>query len=225
MICFSVFILASIVITPVSGLKLRNIQDQNLSADLKIRKNGGDWKDDIVDTDGSLSLDFKITVETNREYILVGILVKLPKAGKSPMFNYDWGALGLGSSEPKPIFPIGEWTANDTDVCWAWYVVDASWSMEMTFTASIMKTGEKSVDLTVYGLKDVNGYYDECFDSVIIKADKTRHFHLLNRNINLFWKIILNKYDYKIFLIEDIIYTIMCKGDNLYLNTTPMTEF
>jgi len=117
-------------------------------------------------------LEFKILVETNREYDAIAIRVKLPSVNNNPMFKYDWGILGLGSSEPKPIFPIGEWTANDTDVCWAWFNVESSWSKTMTFKAKIAKSATKSIELTVYAIKNIHGDYDESHDSISVTGKK-----------------------------------------------------
>lgn len=182
------FLIVSLSITSVNGLKLTNrltqnsekngnektndILSDNLLADLKIRESGGDWVDDSITTNVKTKLDFKITVETSREYMVVAILVKLPSIDKNPMFSYDWGTLGLGSSEPKPIFPIGEWTANNTDVIWAWYLVDSSWSKEMTFQATAVKTGSGTIKLSVIGVKDLMGNYDEVYDSVSVTSKK-----------------------------------------------------
>lgn len=183
--------MTSIAVLPVSGITFGNIKIQNtenfihkkanviltsdLEADLKIRKPGGDWVDEGITANVGTILEFKIAVETNRDYVLVGILVKLPLIDNSPMFNYI-----EGSSWPKPIFPIGEWAANDTDVNWAWFLVDSSWSKEMTFKAKIKKTGSNSVDLTVIALKDINGNYDEVYDSTYVTAKKDRSFYIPN---------------------------------------------
>lgn len=185
-VCLSIFLLLSFTINPVIGIKFNNIQieNQDLEADLKIKKPGGNWENNLVSAEVGTKLEFKITVDASKDYILIGILVKLPSVGNTPMFNYDWGILGVGSSNPKPIFPIGDWTANNTDVCWAWYIVDESWSKEMTFEATIMKSATKSIDLKVYALKNVNGDYDEFFDSVTVKSEKIRSFSFLNKALN-----------------------------------------
>jgi len=185
-VCLSLFLLLSFTINPVIGIKFNNIQieNQDLKSDLEIKKSGGNWENNLVSAEVGTKLEFKITVDTSKDYILIGILVKLPSVGNTPMFNYDWGILGVGSSNPKPIFPIGDWTANNTDVCWAWYIVDESWSKEMTFEATIMKSATKSIDLKVYALKNVNGDYDEFFDSVTVKSEKTRSFSFLNNALN-----------------------------------------
>jgi len=181
--CIGLILLINVLILPASGISLRNLKPKNeteifslndLEADLKIRKPGGNWEDEIVAVETGSTLEFKIIVETNREYKAVAVGVKLPSIDDSPMFNYDWGVLGLGSSEPKPIFPIGEWSANNTDVCWAWFLVDASWSKTMTFNAWTKKDGTESVELTVYGLKDLNGNYDEVYDFVTVLSKKNR---------------------------------------------------
>ena len=104
------------------------------------------------------------------------------------MFNYEWGPLGDGSSVPKPISPIGEWSANNTDVNWAWFNVDGPWSKTMTFKALIKKAGSESVKLTVYGIKDLNGNYDEVYDSVTVLSEKSRFIQ-----IHTFTKIITSK--------------------------------
>jgi len=184
-VCLSLFLLLSFTINPVIGIKFNNIQieNQDLESDLEIKKSGGNWENNLVSAEVGTKLEFKITVDTSKDYILIGILVKLPSVGNTPMFNYDW-ILGVGSSNPKPIFPIGDWTANNTDVCWAWYIVDESWSKEMTFEATIMKSATKSIDLKVYALKNVNGDYDEFFDSVTVKSEKTRSFSFLNNALN-----------------------------------------
>jgi len=155
----------------------------DLEADLKIRKLGGNWADESITANVGTILEFKINVKTNRDYLTVGILVKLPLIDNTPMFNYV-----EGSSWPKPIFPIGEWAANDTDVNWAWFMVDSSWSKEMTFKAKIKKSGSRFVDLTVIAVKDMNGNYDEVYDSVSVTAEKFRSVripHLLYQKI---WK-------------------------------------
>ncbi|MCK4364811.1 MAG: hypothetical protein KAW45_02045 [Thermoplasmatales archaeon] len=181
--CIGLILLINVLILPASGISLRNLKPKNeteifslndLEADLKIRKPGGNWEDEIVAAVTGSTLEFKIIVETNREYKAVAVGIKLPSIDDSPMFNYDWGVLGFGSSEPKPIFPIGEWSANNTDVCWAWFLVDASWSKTMTFNAWTIKDGTESVELTVYGLKDLNGNYDEVYDSVTVLSKKNR---------------------------------------------------
>jgi len=186
--CIGLFLLSNILILPATASKFNNIKTHNtensiqkntniillsdLEADLKIRKPGGDWEDQSIIASVGLILDFKITVETNRDYVLVGILVKLPLIDNTPMFNYiEW------SSWPMPIFPIGEWAANDTDVSWAWFIVGPSWEKEMTFKAKIIKTGSSSVELTVIALKDVNGDYDKVTDNTYITAEKNKYTH------------------------------------------------
>ena len=185
-VCLSIFLLLSFTINPVIGIKFNNIQieNQDLEVDLKIKKPGGNWENNLVSAEVGTKLEFKITVDTSKDYVLIGILVKLPSVGNTPMFSYDWEILGVGSSNPKPIFPIGDWTANNTDVCWAWYIIDESWSKEMTFEATIMKSATKSIDLKVYALKNVNGDYDEFFDSVTVKSEKIRSFSFLNNALN-----------------------------------------
>ena len=180
----------NISITPADSFTLNKIEVKNsdkslygmtnmilgndLVSDLRIRESNGIWVDDSINTNVNTMLDFKITVNTNREYLVVAVLVKLPMIDKNPMFIYDWGAFGLGSSEPKPIFPIGEWTANNTDVCWAWLLVDSSWSKEMTFKATITKPGTKPIELIVYGIKDIEGNFDESYDSISVTSKKEK---------------------------------------------------
>lgn len=188
----------NILILPVSGISLENSKSKdetenlllnNMEADLKIRKIGGKWEDEIISTTIGSTLEFRIFVGTDNEYKAIAIGVKLPSIDDRPMFNYDWGILGFGSSEPKPVFPIGEWSANDTDVCWAWFNIDEPWSKTMTFKACIKKEGLESVELTVYCLKDMNGNYDEAHDSVSVLGQKTRFISNIQLLHQRAWKI------------------------------------
>ena len=177
----------NVLILPVNGISLKNFNTKNqtdlallsdLEADLKIRKLGGNWENELIVAYIGSILEFKIFVETSIQYKAIAIGVKLPSVDDIPMFNYEWGPLGLGSSVPKPIFPIGEWSANNTDVNWAWFNVDGPWSKTMTFKALIKKAGSESVELTVFGLKDLNGNYDEVYESVTVLSEKSRFIHL-----------------------------------------------
>jgi len=177
---FVLFIILTFSIIPaislsktVSNNKLIQ-NNKDLLVDFKIRNEGEDWINDDLKFDVGTTLEFKVNVEAQRDYEVIAILVTLPTVSKSPMFDYDWGLLGLGSSEPKPIFPIGEWSANDTDVCWAWFIVDSNWEKEMSFKAKIVKSGSKSINLRVIAVKDIIGNYDEINDSISITADKSK---------------------------------------------------
>jgi hypothetical protein len=178
---FVFFLLILLLLIPANG-KILKISDKNtvsnnnseLFANLYVRETGGTWEDGAFSVDVGTMLEFKVTVETQRDYVVIAILVTLPVNGNYPVFNYDWGLLGLGSSEPKPIFPIGEWSASNTEVTWAWFIVDTSWSKEMTFNAKIVRSGSNSVDLKVVAVKDVQGNYDECLDSISITGERSR---------------------------------------------------
>jgi len=87
------------------------------------------------------------------------------------MFNYR-----EGSSWPKPIFPFGEYFANNTNVIWAWFNVDSSWSEEMTFRAKLEKPGSGNIQLKVIGIIDSQGNYDEVTDTISITSKKSLSF-------------------------------------------------
>ena len=196
------FLILNILFTTVSGLTLESFKTQkseksmyedidlflknNITVDLKIRESGGNWVDDSLTTKVKTEIDFKITVETSREYFAIAILVKLPLIDNNPLFSYDWGTLGLGSSEPKPVFPIGEWTANNTDVSWAWFLVDSGWSKEMTFQATVVKTGSKTIELKVIGVKDIiEGNIDDAYDLVSITSKKQSSKTMISNHLFL----------------------------------------
>jgi hypothetical protein len=180
-----IFFVIFIFIYPSNAVKInKNLQSTNSSliADLKIRQSGESWIDDSLDSSLGTTIDFRINCQTTIEYLAIAVKVELPCFGKNPMFEYDWGILGLGSSEPKPIFPFGDWSANNTDVFWAWYNInDDSWSKEMTFIAKIVKSGTETIKLRVIGVKDIQGNSDECSDSVEIQAKSSRSKTVINQ--------------------------------------------
>ena len=180
--------------------QIDTFEKNNLNIDLKIKGPEEGWLDDSLSTEVNKKIEFKINVETNREYKAVAILVKLPLVGNNPMFNYDWGLLGLGSSKPKPSLAnpncFGDWTANDTDVCWAWLLVDNGWSEEMTFQAITKKTSTKTIELKVYGVKDIHGNIDEAYDSISITVKKDDSKAMLKNHrifLNFFRTLIIIK--------------------------------
>ena len=199
--CIGLLLLINILITPISGLTLKNIKAQkpesfmpektniiltnNLKADLKIRKTGEDWTDESISAKVGDTLEFKITVETETEYEIIGIQVELPIINNKPMFIYR-----IGSINPKPDILKGEgiWLANNTHIIWAWFNTEPYWSEEMTFYAKIDKAGSGSIDLTVVASKKNNYGYDDDFDSIQITAEKNKPTYKLKNAIKKFGK-------------------------------------
>jgi len=186
-ISFVIFVLLGSFIFPVSGMtfiKNNNVETDSsnvLTVDFYIQKSDGSGHYDKIDVKTEELLEFKINVKSSRDYLTVAVFIELPLVNDDPMFEYDWGLLGLGSSDPKPIgFPLGEWTANDTDVSWAWFLVSPSWSKDMSFKAKVKKTGSEYVNLKVYGMKDTNGNDDEFFDEIRINSKKNNKPVFLN---------------------------------------------
>ena len=108
------------------------------------------------------------------------MLVELPSIGEKNMLEYI-----SGSSSPKPIFPIGEWFANNTAVGWMWVITGDSWDKEMTFKAKVKEPGNRQISLSVIGVIDTDGNYDEVFDTVSIDSEKSK---IKNSFINLIFK-------------------------------------
>jgi len=199
--CIGLLLLINISITPISGLTLKSIKAQkpesfmpektniiltnNLKADLKIRKTGEDWTDESISAKVGNTLEFKITVETETEYEIIGIQVELPIISNKPMFIYI-----IGSINPKPDILKGEgiWLANNTHIIWAWFNTEPYWSEEMTFYAKIDKQGSGSIDLTVVASKTNNNSYDDAYDSIQITAEKNKPTYKLKNAIKKFGK-------------------------------------
>ena len=194
--CVGLFLLINIFAIPVSSITLKKIETQNsdnfmhnnaniiqtsnLEVDLKIRKTGEDWTDESISAKVQTTLEFKITVETETEYEVIGIQVELPIINSNPMFMYI-----LGSVNPKPDILNGEgiWLANNTHIIWAWFNTDSNWQKEMTFYAKIDKHGSSSVDLTVVASKRNNAGYDDAYDSIHLTAEKNKPFCKLSNVI------------------------------------------
>jgi hypothetical protein len=132
----------------------------DLSSDLKIKKADGSWEDHHVTANVGSILEFKIIVNSSKEYPGVLILIELPTINDNPMFNYI-----NDSASPIPGLLEGHFEASDTEIIWIWYLINEFWSKEMTFKAKIVQSGMSTVKLTVLGLIDID-HYDYANDSV-----------------------------------------------------------
>jgi len=159
----------------------------NINSNIKIRNVGGEWTDSLNTKTGSI-VEIKIDADIEIDYKVIAILIELPEIDESPMFSYI-----EGTASPKPIFPIGDWQANDTQITWSWYLVSSAWSKEMSFKAIVQKSGSKSIDLTVIAVKDMNGNYDEIHDSVDIIVERSRPRFFQNFGIHLDFLKIFNR--------------------------------
>jgi len=176
-VLFITLILSNSFVFSVNGINIsKNNKEESsngLTVDFYIQKSDGSGHYNTIDVKTEDLLEFKINVKSSVDYITVAVFIELPLVNNNPMFEYDWGLLGLGSSDPKPIgFPIGEWTANNTNVSWAWFFVASSWSKDMSFKAMVKKTGSEYVKIKVYGMKDVDGKDDEFFDEIKVNSKK-----------------------------------------------------
>lgn len=170
--------LIACLFNPVCSISLENtisaqsnIQNYDLDADLKIRITGGDWTDESFSSEVGETINFKINVQTETDYEVIAIKIELPESNNKPMFTYT-----IGSVNPKPSLLNGEgvWLANDTDVVWAWFNTEESWSKEMTFSAKIDKGGSDSIDLKVIASKKNDNNCDEAFDSINCNVEKSK---------------------------------------------------
>lgn len=182
--------LISCLANPVVSISAENnvstqliTQNINLEADLKIRIAGGDWIDGSFSSEVGKILDFKINVQTETDYEIIAVKVELPESNNQPMFNYI-----IGSVDPKPTILDGGgmWLANDTDVVWAWFNTEESWSKEMTFSAKINKGGSGDIDLAVIASKKNDDSCDEAFDSIHCNIEKSRFSYKIRSPILLF---------------------------------------
>jgi len=152
-----------------------NIYSQNntalnsdISADLKVRKNNGNWQDGTLEAKVGETIEFKITVSVSRSYLFFGILVELPKVGDKPMLDYK-------SSNTNPM------DANDEELRWYWLQIEPSWSEVITFTVQIKKSGTKTIKLTAFGEykgTDNKLHEDSSTDSVSIYVKKGTGKHM-----------------------------------------------
>jgi len=117
-----------------------------LTADLKIRKPGGNWEDSDITATVETELEFKIVVSSNKVggHLCVIVTVDLPLINDNPMFSY------VDGSASNPLNFIG---ATDEEVAWYYTIVTKTNPKEMTFKAVIKKVGTKSVYLTAYSLE------------------------------------------------------------------------
>lgn len=141
--------------------------DANLTGDLKIRTSGGSWQDNSLTADVGTTLEFKIDSSANRDYTLFTVVIGLPIINEEPMFDYIELSAG-----PIPGPLKGFFEASDTDVIWVWYMIETSWSEEMTFKAKIKKPGTGTVNLYVVGIIDLDeGFYDDVTDAVQVTGE------------------------------------------------------
>jgi len=181
-----VFVCIIFLMLPVNASNI-SLNEEKLTTsatvpvDLKVKASGGTWTDSSLSANVGTTVEFQVTVEIERAYFWLGVLVELPETSEGPMFNYK-----TGSISPKPLFPIeGSWYANNEEVCWMWFDVEPPWSKTMTFKATVSKQGTQTVSVVVGGDYSENGriYEDEGTDSLTVTSSKTRDKSFFRPNL------------------------------------------
>lgn len=137
----------------------------NISFNLKIREEDGEWEDKNLTTFAGSIIEFKIDIDTKRGYPLsLSLALLLPTTIEDePIFDY------IENSEytSKKTFLF---EASDKEVLFLWYPVLSSTSITCTFKARIQEVvSEKEISGLAFGIIDAD-YFDYENDSVNITS-------------------------------------------------------
>lgn len=144
--------------------ELRSIPD-NISIDLQVRKINEDWQDNNITGYVGTILEFRITIDLNRNYPLLTAAISLPEEGNEPIFDYIENS--EYSSKRTTFFE-----ADDTTVFFSWLAVLGSRTITCTFQAQISRKGiDKIVNSLAAGIKDIDEQtFDNATDNLIVTA-------------------------------------------------------
>lgn len=137
----------------------------NISFNLKIREEDGEWEDKNLTTYAGSIIEFKIEIDTKRGYPLslsAALILPITLEDK-PIFDY------IENSEytSKKTFLF---EASDEEVLFLWYPVLVSTSITCTFKARIREVAsEKEISGLAFGIID-SDYFDYENDSVNITS-------------------------------------------------------
>lgn len=137
----------------------------NISFNLKIREEDGEWEDKNLTTYAGSIIEFKIEIDTKRGYplSLSAALILPTTLENKPIFNY------IENSEytSKKTFLF---EASDEEVLFLWYPVLLSTSITCTFKARILEiASEKEISGLAFGIIDADNF-DYENDSVNITS-------------------------------------------------------
>jgi len=137
----------------------------NISFDLKIREENGEWIDDFLTTYIGSIIEFKIQIDTNRGYPLsLSVTLILPITDDGPMFDYIENSEYLS----KKTFLFD---ASDEEVLFLWFPVLLPTSITCTFKARIQEiASEEEIFGLAFGIINED-YADKDDDSVFITSE------------------------------------------------------
>jgi hypothetical protein len=133
--------------------KLENIKknmvsyQNNISFDLKIREENGEWKDENLTAYIGSVIEFEIKIDTNRGYPLLTAILKLPSTNDGPMFDYIENS--EDSSRPTSIFE-----ASDEEVVFIWLPYLFLKPITCTFEARIQEIAYGNISGICVGVLD-----------------------------------------------------------------------
>jgi len=183
------------------------IQENILSADLKIRKIDGDWEDNQISAKVGTTLEFKISLILEGDYQKLFIIIELPTIGNNitTMFEYI-----LGSATNKPSGDEGTFFGTNRAVIWAWESDYSTWPKIYTFKAKIIKSGIKNVNLTVVATRENLDPLNDLDHVKVTGEKKSKIFEYINKYIDS------STHKLPLIVNSNYIYFIIEKNNKLY---------
>ncbi len=155
---------------------LQNLEDiennivfitDNISFDLKIREENGEWKDENLTTYIGSIIEFKIDIETHRSYpIFLTLALKLPSSENGPMFDYIENSGYSDGREPT------NFSGTDASVTFFWALVFRPIKVTCGFKAEIKEIASGNISGVCAGFIDLNSY-DDKYDLINITSKKS----------------------------------------------------